>query len=108
MKILALAVKKLRCGGVRGKISEKLTISFMDAPKGCWLVDQDSGCQVGPSLFYPNYERHLPELDVLNEDTSPYAQTGFSIWDIKCVQNRILIVHDIERCAPVIFDAIQF
>ena len=90
-----------------GKIS-KLTISFMDALKGCWLVDQDSGCQVGPSLFYPNYERHLPELDVLNEDTSPYAQTGFSIWDIKCVQNQILIVHDIERCAPVIYDAIQF
>ena len=82
----------------------------MDAPKGYWLVDQDSGCQVGPSLFYPNYERHLPELDVLNETASPKAQTGFSIriWDIKCVQNRILIVHDIKRCAPVIFDAIQF
>ena len=89
-------------------MSEKLMISFMDAPKGCWLVDQDSGCQVGPSLFYPNYERHLPELDVLNEDTSPYTQTGFSIWDIKYVQNRTLIDHDIKRCAPVIFDAIQF
>ena len=70
--------------------------------------DQKNNYQVQHVIFYPNYERHLPELDVLNEDTSPYAQTGFSIWDIKCVQNQILIVHDIERCAPVIFDAIQF
>ena len=68
----------------------------------------ENNYQAKPGIFYPNYECHLPELDVLNEDTSPYAQTGFSIWDIKCVQNRILIVHDIERCAPVIFDAIQF
>ena len=72
--------------------------------------EQEHSCQVQPGIFYPNYERHLPELDVLNETASPKAQTGFSIriWDIKCVQNRILIVHDIERCAPVIFDAIQF
>ena len=41
--------------------------------------DQENTYQVQPSIFYPNYERHLPELDVLNEDTSPYAQTGFSI-----------------------------
>ena len=70
--------------------------------------DQENNYQVQHGIFYPNYECHLPEFEVLNDDTSPYAQTGFSIWDIKCVQNRILIVHDIERCAPVIFDVIQF
>ena len=81
---------------------------WLSSAKGCWIVNQETGHEIGPGLIYPNYERHLPELDILNEDTSPYAQTGFSIWDIKCVENRVLIVHDIERCAPVVFDAIHF
>ena len=81
---------------------------WLSSAKGCRLVDQETGHEKGPGLQYPSYQRQLPELDSLNEDTSPYAQTGFSIWDIKCVQNRLLIVHDIERCAPVVFDVIHF
>ena len=81
---------------------------WLSSAKGCRLVDQENGREKSPGLQYPSYQRHLPELDSLNEDTSPYAQTGFSIWDIKCVQNRLFIVHDIERCAPVVFDVIHF
>ena len=41
-------------------------------------------------------------------DTSPYAQTGVSIWDLRGMRlgerNVLVVVHDIERINPNIVD----
>ena len=47
-------------------------------------------------------------------DTSPYAQTGVSVWDVRRLRpqrgvtdqalERLLVIHDIERLNPVICD----
>ena len=78
---------------------------WLSDAQGCLLVDQEKGCFRG-HLRYPKYDRQLPELESLHEDTSPYAQTGFSIWDIQMSGNILRVVHDIERCCPVILDKI--
>lgn len=80
---------------------------WLSSAQGCLLLDQEDRRKHG-FIAYPKYERQLPELESLDENTSPYAQTGFSIWDMMVVKNQILIVHDIERCAPVVHDWIQF
>ena len=86
-----------------------------------WLSDSKcsaflsatSGKPIG-SLVYPPYERVIPEISSFNEDTSPYAQTGISVWEIgssiaeNCTgQPFIVIVHDIERCNPVAADILH-
>ena len=78
---------------------------WLSDAQGCLLVDQEKGLVRG-HYSYPKYTRQLPELESLHEDTSPYAQTGFSIWHIQAVKNVLYIVHDIERCSPVILDKI--
>ena len=73
---------------------------WLSDAKGCVLLNQESGLAKG-QLKYPHYQRILPELDSLTEDTSPYAQTGYSIWSIRMFNSRSLtVVHDIERCSP--------
>ena len=47
--------------------------------------------------------------DTGDPDTSPYAQTGVSVWDIRRLRTpraleRLLVIHDIERLNPVICD----
>ena len=47
-------------------------------------------------------------------DTSPYAQTGVSVWDVRRLRpqrgvtdqalERLLVIHDMERLNPVICD----
>ena len=75
---------------------------WLSDAKGCVLLNQESGLVKG-QLKYPHYQRILPELDSLSEDTSPYAQTGYSIWSIRMYNFRSLtVVHDIERCSPII------
>lgn len=97
---------------------ESLSIQrfYLYASHGClWLntaqfstlLHQENGCELA-KIDFPAYRKVLPELESQSEDTSPYAQTGYSIWDIKTTTNRIFLVHDIERCAPVIFDTIEF
>ena len=74
---------------------------------GCLLLDCSNGREMG-TLRYPDYSRVLPELESLNEDTSPYAQTGFSVWSVAfSSKDSIMIVHDIERCSPTIADRIK-
>ena len=81
---------------------------WLSDAKGCVLLNQESGLVKG-QLKYPHYQRILPELDSLSEDTSPYAQTGYSIWSIRMYNFRSLtVVHDIERCSPVIVDILKF
>ena len=81
---------------------------WLSDAKGCVLLNQESGLAKG-QLKYPHYQRILPELDSLSEDTSPYAQTGYSIWSIRMYNFRSLtVVHDIERCSPVIVDILKF
>ncbi len=70
------------------------------------LLDQDCGPKSKSILVYPPKRRVLPELPAMSEDTSPYAQTGYSIYSIQCVKNNLMVVHDIERCAPVLADCI--
>ena len=90
-----------------------------------WLSDSKqsiflsttSGTQLG-CITYPKYERAIPEIYWEDEDTSPYSQTGNSVWEIgsksiRCFeppQNKypfIIIIHDIERCNPVAADIIR-
>ena len=70
------------------------------------------------SITYPEYERAIPEIYWEDENTSPYAQTGNSVWEIgsnivkyfdasKNKQPFIIIVHDIERCTPTAADIIK-
>lgn len=59
-------------------------------------------------LKFPPVKPCLPEVQSTEEDTNPYAQTGIGIWQMQCVQNdKIVVVHDIERCLPIAFDIIQ-
>ena len=41
-------------------------------------------------------------------DTSPYAQTGVSVWDLRRSRlgerNVLVVVHDIERINPITVD----
>ena len=87
---------------------------FLFASHGCaWLssatrvllFDQEKGYSRGHFTFAA-ITRKLPELESISENTSPYAQTGFSIWQVFVSGNILLIVHDIERCSPVIVDKI--
>ena len=57
-----------------------------------------------------------PSVDIISgaPDTSPYAQTGVSVWDVRRLRpqrgvtdqalERLLVIHDIERLNPVICD----
>ena len=78
------------------------------------LLPIDNGTIIG-SITYPAYEKTIPEISWPDEDTSPYAQTGNSVWEIgsnigKYFINKpkerpfIVIIHDIERCNPVAAD----
>ena len=79
---------------------------WLSDAQGCLLVDQEKGLCRGHYYSYPKYTRQLPELESLHEDTSPYAQTGFSVWHIQAAKNALYIVHDIERCSPVVLDKV--
>ena len=82
------------------------------------LLSVNSGKPVG-ILTYPEYEKAISEISWHDEDTSPYAQTGNSVWEIgsrigkhfvinpEC-QPYIVVVHDIERCNPVGADVLRF
>ena len=75
--------------------------------KGCVLLCSDTG-QTKGQVQYPKYQRILPELQSLSENTSPYAQTGFSVWSIQLFSRHLTLVHDIERVSPVIVDILKF
>ena len=81
------------------------------------LLSTNNGTMIG-SITYPEYERAIPEIYWEDENTSPYAQTGNSVWEIgsnivkyfdasKNKQPFIIIVHDIERCTPIAADIIK-
>ena len=54
---------------------------------------------------YQPFKRCFKEIESNDVDTNPYAQTGVGIWEIAKVQsNKIVVVHDIERFCPVVFD----
>ena len=80
------------------------------------FLSMTSGRVIG-NLVYPAYEKVIPEISWLDEDTSPYAQTGNSVWEIgsniatkyfrkEGQQPFIVIVHDIERCNPIAADVL--
>ena len=81
------------------------------------LLSVNSGKPVG-ILRYPEYEKAISEISWHDEDTSPYAQTGNSVWEIGSHIGRhfianpdkqpfIVVVHDIERCNPVAADVLR-
>ena len=50
-------------------------------------------------------------------DTSPYAQTGISVWDLQRLsgpgdsddaEEKFVVVHDVERLNPIICDIYNF
>ena len=78
------------------------------------LLSSASGKPIG-YLTYPEYEKTVPEISWQDEDTSPYAQTGNSVWEIGSRMGKyfinnpqkspfIVIIHDIERCNPIAAD----
>ena len=80
------------------------------------LLSTKSGQLIGV-LVYPTYEKIIPEINWGDENTSPYAQTGNSVWEIgtsicKRFINKseehpfMVIVHDIERCNPIAADVL--
>ena len=73
---------------------------------GLALFDRETGLFRGHRP-YDKYEKILPELESISEDTSPYAQTGHSIWDLGRFSNGFVIVHDIERTSPTIVDIVD-
>ena len=50
----------------------------------------------------------IATIYLASADTSPYAQTGVSIWDLRGLRlgerNMLVVVHDIERINPNIVD----
>ena len=72
------------------------------------ILIKNTAVKCNPLFFIQNMNATWGWPNKWKNEPLPSNRMGFSIWDIRCVQNRILIVHDIERCAPVIFDAIQF
>ena len=94
-----------------------LDLVWLSDSKRSILLSTNSGTPIG-SIIYPNYKRAIPEIYWEDENTSPYAQTGNSVWEIgsnivKCFETTekknpfIIIVHDIERCTPVAADLIK-
>ena len=94
-----------------------LDLVWLSDSKQSVLLSVNSGKPVG-NLTYPGYEKAIPEISWHDEDTSPYAQTGNSVWEIgsrigkhfiinKECQPYIVIVHDIERCNPVAADVLR-
>ena len=81
---------------------------------GCWTpssITNTSGS--APRLTKVNVkqtENMKTMFYILGDpDTSPYAQTGVSVWDIRRLRTpggleRLLVIHDIERLNPVICD----
>ena len=45
------------------------------------LLSTNNGSMIG-SITYPEYERAIPEIYWEDENTSSYAQTGNSVWEI--------------------------
>ena len=71
----------------------------------CGLVSLENG-RLLKVMNYQNYKRAFDELISSEADTSPYAQTGISVWDIAAFKDTVLITHDIERFSPLIFDVV--
>ena len=93
-----------------------LDLVWLSDSKRSILLSTNSGTPIG-SIIYPNYKRAIPEIYWEDENTSPYAQTGNSVWEIgsnivkyfDTTEKKnpfIIIVHDIERCTPVAADLI--
>jgi len=60
------------------------------------------------AVKYQPFKRCFKEIESNDVDTNPYAQTGVGIWEIAKVQsNKIVVVHDIERFCPVVFDLLE-
>ena len=81
---------------------------------GVHLFSSGSGKSLG-KIKFRSVNRALPDVDPEDADQSFYAQTGLGIWDINSVaggeaggNGALLVIHDLERCAPVFFDAYKF
>jgi len=86
---------------------------------GVHLFSSGSGKSLG-KIKFRSVNRALPDVGDQrrrreNADQSFYAQTGLGIWDINSVaggeaggNGALLVIHDLERCAPVFFDAYKF
>ena len=79
-----------------------LWISVADS---CSIMSLETG-KIIRSLDFVPYKRWSKEITSSCVDTSPYSQTGQSVWAIsRLTDGRVIIVHDIERFAPVLFES---
>ncbi len=81
-------------------------------PAGVTFLKTTSGSFSG-RLKFPRLRRALREIPPSEPNVSAYAQTGCSVWGVAKLggcgggEARLLVVHDIERSAPIAFDVIK-
>jgi len=104
---------KLKTNIVLQNTGERLYLSpmfnhlFVSDAKKTVVYDLATG-KIKNIVHYPKYKRQSKELDSHDPHTSAYAQTGVSIWDLRRMGDRVVVVHDVERVNPVIADFINF
>jgi hypothetical protein len=92
--------------------SERLYLSpmfnhlFVSDARKCAVYSLRTGTLVS-TLHYPRYRRLSKELESADPEVSAYSQTGLSVWELRRVGGRMVVVHDIERVNPVIADIVD-
>jgi len=97
----------LKNTGERLYLSPMFNHLFVSDAKKAVVYDLTSG-QIKTIVHYPKYRRQSKELDSQTPDTSAYAQTGVSVWELSRVGDKLVVVHDVERVNPVIADFVDF
>jgi len=82
-------------------LSPMFNFIFVSSADEVAVYDVDNGHLV-TKMEYPKIKKHPLSA---NEDI--YSQSGYSVWDIRRVGERIVVLHDIERANPVIADWIN-
>ena len=92
--------------GERLYLSPMFRNLFVSDAKKAVVYDITTG-SVRNIIHYPKHKRQGKEVNSQDPDISAYAQTGVSIWELKRVEDKLVVVHDIERFNPVIVDFID-
>jgi len=71
------------------------------------LISLEDGKMLKVVKYQP-FKRCFKEIANNDVDTNPYAQTGVGVWEMARLESgKILVIHDIERFCPVVFDLLE-
>jgi len=93
-------------GGERLYLAPMLHNLLLSSARGATVYGLRTG-EVKAVIHYPRYKRQSRELESGDPQVSPYAQTGFSVWELRRLGDRVAVVHDMERVNPVLLDLIH-